>query len=66
MHANNDWQKLHVDRYPRIGNFKKNFFCLLGIFFIYISNAIPKSPIPSLPTPLSPQHPLLGPGFPLY
>jgi hypothetical protein len=28
---------------------------LLGIFFIYISSAIPKSPIPSPPTPL-PTH----------
>jgi hypothetical protein len=45
-----------------------DFFCLfvcfrflLGIYFIYISNAIPKIPNP-LPHPL----PLLGPGFPLY
>ena len=37
---------------------------LLGIFFIYISNAIPKVSH----TPHSPTHPLplLGPGFPLY
>jgi hypothetical protein len=34
---------------------------LLGIYFIYISNAIPKVPN-TLPHPL----PLLGPGVPLY
>jgi hypothetical protein len=34
---------------------------LLGIFFIYISNAIPKVPH-TLPHPL----PLLDPGVPLY
>jgi hypothetical protein len=40
---------------------------LLDIFFIYISNAIPKSPY-SLPPTSSPTHPLLlpGPGIPLY
>jgi hypothetical protein len=40
---------------------------LLGIFFIYISNAIPKVPH-ALPAPNSPTHPLslLGPGIPLY
>jgi hypothetical protein len=39
---------------------------LLGIYFIYISNAIPKSPTRS-PTH-SPTHQLLllGPGVPLY
>jgi hypothetical protein len=36
-------------------------FFLLGIYFIYISNAIPKVPHP-LPHPL----PFLGPGIPLY
>jgi hypothetical protein len=38
---------------------------LLGIFFTYISNAIPK--VPHTP-PHSPTHPLplLGPGVPLY
>jgi hypothetical protein len=42
-------------------------FFLLGIFFIYISNAIPKVPY-TLPAPCSPTHPLplLGPGVPLY
>jgi hypothetical protein len=42
-------------------------FCLLDIFFIYISNAIPKVPY-TLPLPCSPIHllPLLGPGVPLY
>jgi hypothetical protein len=39
---------------------------LLDIFFIYISNAIQKSPIPS--PSCSPTHPLplLDPGIPLY
>jgi hypothetical protein len=39
----------------------------LDIFFIYISNAIPKFPY-ALPPPCSPTHPLplLGPGIPLY
>jgi hypothetical protein len=40
---------------------------LLDIFFIYISNAIPKAPY-TLLLPCSPTHPLLlpGPGIPLY
>jgi hypothetical protein len=39
---------------------------LLDIFFIYISNAIPKDPC-TLPLPCSPTHPLplLGPEVPL-
>jgi hypothetical protein len=40
---------------------------LLDIFFLYISNAIPKAPYaPTLPC--SPTHllPLSGPGIPLY
>jgi hypothetical protein len=45
------------------------FKFLLDIFFIYISNAMPKVPY-TLPAPLpcSPTHslPLLGPGVPLY
>ena len=43
------------------------FQFLLDIFFIYISNAIPKVPY-TLPLPCSPTHPLplLGPGIPLY
>ena len=42
-------------------------FFLLIIFFIYISNAIPKVPY-ILPLPCSPTHPLplLGPGINLY
>ena len=42
-------------------------FFFLDIFFIYISNAIPKVPY-THPPPCSPTHslPLLGPGFPLY
>jgi hypothetical protein len=42
------------------------FIFLLDIFFIYISNAIPKVPY-TLPLPCSPTHslPLLGPGVPL-
>jgi hypothetical protein len=41
-------------------------YLLLDIFFIYISNAIPKVPY-TLPPPCSPTHPLLllGPGIPL-
>jgi hypothetical protein len=44
---------------------KKHF--LLDMFFIYISNAIPKVPY-TLPLPRYPAHPLplLGPGVPLY
>jgi hypothetical protein len=40
---------------------------LLGIFFIYISDAIPKVPY-TLPVLCSPNHPLLlpGSGIPLY
>ena len=43
------------------------YYFLLDIFFIYISNAIPKIPY-TLPLPCSPTHPLplLGPGIPLY
>jgi hypothetical protein len=43
------------------------FLLLLDIFFIYISNAIPKVPY-TLPLPSSPTHPLplLGPDIPLY
>jgi hypothetical protein len=45
--------------------FQKHF--LLDIFFIYISNAIPKVPY-TIPPACSPTHPLLlsGPGIPLY
>jgi hypothetical protein len=45
----------------------KLLFILLDIFFIYISNAIPKVPY-TLSPPCSPTHPLplLGPGIPLY
>jgi hypothetical protein len=43
-------------------------FILLGIYFIYISNAIPKDPLPMSSPTHSPTHPfpLLGPGIPLY
>jgi hypothetical protein len=43
------------------------FNFLLDIFFIYISNAIPKVPY-ALPLPCSPTHslPLLGLGVSLY
>jgi hypothetical protein len=46
--------------------FKKYF--LLGIFLIYISNAIPKVPHTPPTHPNSPTHPLplFGPGVPLY
>jgi hypothetical protein len=42
-------------------------YFLLEIFFIYISNAIPKVPY-TLPPPCSPTHPLPlpGPGITLY
>jgi hypothetical protein len=48
-----------------VGSFLIYF--LLDIFFIYISDAIPKVPY-TLPLPCSPTHPLplLGPGIPLY
>jgi hypothetical protein len=44
-----------------------SLFCLLDIFFIYISNATLKVPC-TLPLPCSPTHPLplFGPGIPLY
>jgi hypothetical protein len=48
--------------FSRIILFIYLFIYLLGIFFIYISNAIPKVP----DTPHSPVHPRLGPGAPLY
>jgi hypothetical protein len=38
------------------------FLFLLDIFFIYISNAIPKAPY-TFPSPCSPTHPLLLPGL---
>jgi hypothetical protein len=46
---------------------REKFFFLLDIFFIYISNAIPKVPY-TLPLPCSPTHPLplLGSGDSLY
>jgi hypothetical protein len=50
-------------------SFVSNSFFKLGIYFIYISNAIPKVPH-TLPHPLThpPTHPLplLDPGVPLY
>jgi len=48
-------------------NIKWNIFSqfLLGIYFTYISNAIPKVPY-TLPAPCTPTHPLLGPGVSLY
>jgi hypothetical protein len=55
----------------QISSFLKYFFFVLfffelGIFFIYISNDIPK--VPHALSPNSPTHPLplLGPGAPLY
>jgi hypothetical protein len=47
---------------------EKTFFLFfLDIFFIYISNAIPKAPY-TLTPPCSPTHPfpLRSPGIPLY
>jgi hypothetical protein len=51
-----EWQKCKL---PYVEFFS---FFKLGIYFIYISNAIPKVPH------LFPTHPLplLGPGVPLY
>jgi hypothetical protein len=42
------------------------YLFILGIFFIYMSKAIPK--FPHTPHTYSPTHllPLLGPGVPLY
>jgi hypothetical protein len=50
-----------------LADLSKEVFLKLDIFFIYISNAIPKVPY-TLPQPCSPTHPLplLGPGIPLY
>jgi hypothetical protein len=58
----------YFQRYRNKGNIYNFFlFLKLDIFFIYISNAIPKVPY-TLPLPCSPTHPLplLGPGIPLY
>jgi hypothetical protein len=42
-------------------------YFLLDIFFIYISNAIPKVPYTlSLPCSSTHSFPILGPGVPLY
>ena len=41
-------------------------FFKLGIFFIYISNAIPKVPHTHLPHSPTYPLPLLGPGVPLH
>jgi hypothetical protein len=40
------------------------FFFKLGIFFIYIFNAIPKVPHTHLPNPLPTHSPFLAQGFP--
>jgi hypothetical protein len=51
----------------RVSGVLFSFHFLLDIFFIYISNAIPKVPYP-LPPPCSPTHSLMlpAPGIPLY
>jgi hypothetical protein len=65
--------KSEQDERARLEESRENFLrepffnFLLDIFFIYISNAIPKVPY-TLPLPCSATHPLpvLGPGVPLY
>jgi hypothetical protein len=61
------YAKVHWDcrGYVYINIFLLNF--VLDIFFIYISNAIPKAPY-TLPSPCSPTCPLPlpGPEIPLY
>jgi hypothetical protein len=47
----------------KLSSFSSFFKKLLDIFFIYISNAIPKPPY-TLPLPCSPTHPLLALAFP--
>jgi hypothetical protein len=56
-----------ADSSNKEGKKAATFLFLLDIFFIYISNAIPKVPY-TLPIPYSPTHPLMlpGPGIPLY
>jgi hypothetical protein len=56
----------------KIRHARRDFFfnltiVLLDVFFIYISNAVPKVPY-TFPPPCSPSHSLLlpGPGIPLY
>jgi hypothetical protein len=71
LHRNKTFvQRLLFEREIGTGirmDFPDNDFFLLDIFFIYISNAIPKAPY-SLPPPCSATHPLLLPGhsIPLY
>jgi hypothetical protein len=57
---------VYIPKAKTVGFFPQNNF-LLDIFFIYISNAIPKVPY-TLPPPCSPTHPLpfTDPGIPLY
>jgi hypothetical protein len=59
-------KQVKPDEERRNAGNEHEFLFLLGIFFIYISNAIPKvphtSPTYSLTHPLS----LLGPGISLY
>jgi hypothetical protein len=63
--SNFKWNKKIRDRGKLISFFFS--ILLLDIFFIYISNDIPKVPY-ILPLPCYPTHPLplIGPGFPLY
>ena len=50
----------------QMGLVQNSFFFKLGIFLVYIFNAIPK--VPHIHPPQSPTHPLplFGPGVPLY
>jgi hypothetical protein len=65
LQSNQQWRSVPLSPHPRQHLLSPEFF--LGIFFIYISSAIPKVPH-NLLSPNSPTHPLpfLGPGVPLY
>jgi hypothetical protein len=53
--------------YSYFHSFYSSPFFFLDIFFVYISNAIPKFSYTLLPLcSLTQSLPLLGPGFPLY
>jgi hypothetical protein len=63
-----DWGSLHLFSSSAEGTsfFFLIYFFLLGIFLIYISNAIPKVPHTHPPPSPTLPLPLFGPGIPLY